>query len=145
MLSKHYTREQIDAFLDQDDSYEEGIPSVKIYIDDFNMIEKVPLTNTISHISNEKTRLLIHESRCQRMFEDIDSRAATIKMKVNPLKTQLLCIGPDPRQTLEPYIRPNGIQITGQQELKVLGFHFSSRPDISLHITKTLQKFRMRA
>ena len=144
MLSERFTREQLDAFFEEDEDYEDKIPSVKIYIDDFNIIEKVPLTNTISHISNEKTRLLIHASRCQRMFEDIDGRATNIKMKVNPLKTQLLCIGPDTRQTLEPYIRPNGIQITGQQELKVLGFHFSSRPDISLHITKTLQKFRMR-
>ena len=57
---------------------------------------------------------------------------------------QLLCLRPDTNQTLlEPHIRPNNVQISGRQELKALGFHFSSRPDVSLH-SKTLQKFRSR-
>ena len=31
-----------------------------------------------------------------------------------------------------------------QQELKQLGFHFSNRPNVSLHLTKISAKFRSR-
>ena len=65
-------------------------------------------------------------------------------MKVNADKTQLICISSNPHSDIRSYIRHDGKEMQSVNELKILGFWFSNKPTVELHIRKLEEKFRSR-
>ena len=119
---------------------------IKIYVDDLNSIEKVTQENAVSHITGRKRMLKVHAERTELLFEEIFHKAEEIKMKVNQQKTQLLCISAAIHDEVVSYIRPmvNGNQIESMStdRLKIVGFNFSSSPDVSFHVAELCVKFK---
>ena len=82
----------------------------------------------------------------QNAFRSISSNAEAIGMKVNASKTNVLCISDALSYTPATYIvGPDGEVIEGKSCLKVLGFHFSSKPTVQLHVDNIVRKMRQRS
>ena len=66
-------------------------------------------------------------------------------MTVNDKKAQLLCISGNYDSDINTYIRTDSdTEIVGGEGLKLLGFWFGRRPNVSLHVEKLEKKFRSR-
>ena len=119
---------------------------MKIYVDDLNVVEKISKENAVSIISQNKRLLKVHAPQTQTAFENIAVKTEEIKMKVNQSKTQMLCISASLHEDTTAYIRPrvmNAIKETASEEsLKIVGFHFNSRPTVNYHVNKMCVKFR---
>ena len=67
-------------------------------------------------------------------------------MKINAEKTNMLCISDslnyEPRSFF--YDSVNGLKIESQKTMKVLGFHFSSSPNMAARVASIKKKFRSR-
>ena len=63
-------------------------------------------------------------------------------MKVNHLKTQLLCISANQVSEVSSYIKSAGVKIASGNELKILGFQFGNRPTVRAHVDYMLKKAR---
>ena len=82
----------------------------------------------------------------QNAFRSISSNAVSIGMKVNASKTNVLCISDALNYTPLTYIvDAEGERIDGKDSLKVLGFHFSTKPTVHLHVQETIRKIRQRS
>lgn len=67
-------------------------------------------------------------------------------MKVNSSKTNILCILDALSYTPLTYIvDSHGERIDSKDCLKVLGFNFSDRPTVQLHVDVTVKKMRQRS
>ena len=67
-------------------------------------------------------------------------------MKVNALKTQMLCISDALGSTSEAFIRDSGgNEIRSGGGIKMLGFHLGPRPTVSVHVESLRRRFRQRA
>ena len=139
-LSERLTADEIAANLSLDDV--DQAPTVKSYIDDFNIIEPLDTGRSTAHVTARKTMTKIHAQRCEEAFEDITEKATEINMIVNAKKTQMLCINPNPSCKMTSYIRPNNGEIVSCDNLKILAFVFYSRPGCHAQIDNLLQKFR---
>ena len=62
------------------------------YIDDTNGLEKLNTNEGEHHITSGKQKIKIHAKMSEKFFESVRSKAHDIGMKLNALKTQLLCI-----------------------------------------------------
>ena len=60
------------------------------------------------------------------LLDTVQKGAAVVGMKVNPLKTQLLCISASADNSSETFIQPSSgeLKIRSTSELKILGFRF---------------------
>ena len=112
------------------------------YVDDNLTIEKICLDCLVI---DEDGRKFAHSCRTQNLFRQI-ARVATIKgMKVNSLKTLLLCISDSRTYEAGAYIiDEEGNTIESGKEMKVLGLHFCAKPDVSAQVDSICRKFRSR-
>ena len=119
---------------------------IRVYIDDVNSIEKISHENATSHITTNKRTLKVHSPRTEHFFERTHEKSTEIGMKVNQKKTQLLCLSAAINDTIASYIRPTidgkCTETVSSDTLKILGFHFDSRPTVLYHIRTVCQKFR---
>ena len=113
------------------------------YVDDNIICEKLNLgTTPVDASSGTKTKQAISS---QNAFRSISFNAESIGMKVNAAKTNILCVSDALNYTPLTYIvDTNGERIDGKDSLKVLGFHFSNRPTVGLHVDETVKKMRQR-
>ena len=66
-------------------------------------------------------------------------------MKVNPLKTQSLCIAASSSNHCSSHIfGPGGERIESGNRLKLLGFYFDNKPTPQAHVDHMVSKFRGR-
>lgn len=120
-------------------------PTVKAYIDDFNIIEELnPNSGTTRHITAAKTKRKIRAPKSQKIFGDITTRSKDIGMVVNEKKTQLLCISSNPNYESTSFIRSDSAEITAEKQLKILGFVFGQRPSCRDQVEYLRSKFRDR-
>ena len=81
----------------------------------------------------------------QNAFRPIVKNAERKSMKVNTKKTGLLCISDSLNYKTHAYIQDkDGEVIENGDKLKVLGWHFSSRPTVAVHIETVKRRFRER-
>ena len=114
-------------------------------MDDFLSCEKSWIGNAYRIFGQTKQHSVIHAQKCEDVFKTVKSNAEAVGMRVNEKKTKLLCISPATGTEVSSYIRLNdGTKITSQPELKQLGFTFSARPTVDLHLDRTAKKFRAR-
>ena len=110
-----------------------------VYIDDFNAVEAINLKGALSHITTNKCQLRIRAKGSENLFTKINSLAEEIGMQVNANKTQMLCIHSCVHNRVVSHILSNGHKIQSTNEMKILGFHFDTRPNANGHVEKLIE------
>ena len=126
------------------DRWKDTLAEVKGYIDDFTVIEKSRKTNAISHFTQNKTVRHVHAQKCKEVFEDVGNISREIGMVINPVKTQLLSISPGTECVTKSYFDAGDTRINSGTSVKILGFWFSEKPTVQLHVGKLLSRARIR-
>ena len=111
------------------------------YIDDINVGETLELNEAAQHITTERTCKEIRAVGCENMYETIKNNGFKVGLRLNPLKTQLLCFSGSKNSTVTCQAVVDGKMLTSGEELKILGFMFGNRPTVHRHIEYTHQKF----
>ena len=113
------------------------------YIDDFNCCEKLDKFAAPFTLSEQKKVISVTAERTSSLYGELKRRASGIGMKINNKKTQLLCITAAKDSKVEAILRPecSSEKITSGNSLKIVGFWFGDRPDVSVHVEKMISKF----
>ena len=82
---------------------------------------------------------------CQAGFKRISDNSAAIGMKVNPTKTQLLCVSGASYCETNCHFFADGVKISSQPSMTLLGFCFGNRPTVEDHIHLIQKKFNSRS
>ena len=115
------------------------------YVDDFIAAEKLRASVGRRILSTNKQVVHLHAPKCQHFFNTVKRNASMIGMSVNQQKTQLLGINSSKTSKIQVYIRAeDNTEITGQEELKLLGFYFGTNPGLDCHLSHLTKKFRRR-
>lgn len=133
---------EIDNILGVPPNWVEKEIQVKCYIDDFNNVEKIRIMNSVSHLTTNHTKTLVHAPKSQKLLSDVRSEADRKKMRVNGSKTQMLCIT-DVKE-VRSYIVVDGSRLVSGDQLKILGFTFGKKPNVTEHVNAMLIKLRRR-
>ena len=84
-------------------------------------------------------------AKSQNVFRAVIRRAQSMGMKVNADKTNLLVVSDalsyDPVAEIED---EEGNTVRSSKTMKILGFHMSSRPNVSAHVEALRKRFRQR-
>ena len=115
-------------------------PDIFTYIDDANAVEKVRISGSVVNISQNKQIARVHAEKSQEIFNTVTLRANNICMRVNEKKTQLLCISSNLTSTVTSYIRHGNEKIESTDSLKIIGFMFSNKPNVGLHVDYMIKK-----
>ena len=137
------SQEDLDRCQGVPDNWKEKPPILAGYIDDVTVIEKVRESDAPTHITRGKTKKKIHAPESETILGEVGTKADEVGMVINPTKTQMLCISSSGNDA-NTYIRHGGEVIRSQEEMKILGFWFDRRPDVSCHVRKMLSKARIR-
>ena len=106
---------------------------VRKYVDDGVTIEKINMET--ARVNNLGTRKIKHAIPSQNVFRHTVKKATRRGMRVNAQKTALLCISDSLSKTSSAYIEDaDGNRLGSGDTLKMLGYHFDSRPTVSAHI-----------
>ena len=112
------------------------------YVDDNLILEKLCLDGLVI---DEEGKKVAHAVRTQNLFRQIVRIAELKGMKVNSLKTMLLCISDSRTYEAGAYfLDSQGNRLDSGKTMKILGLHFSSRPDVSAQVDSICRKFRSR-
>lgn len=114
------------------------------YIDDTTVFEAVSLATSIKHFTTKRTIETIIPLGLQSGLVDLAKRAEAIGMKVNVLKTQLLCISPNNGCDTVAMITPGDTEevVRSSEEMKLVGFTFGTTPGVSAHVQTIGAMFR---
>ena len=115
------------------------------YVDDVNVGEAVPTGGAVIHLSEQRQLRTIKANGCQDSFEVINRNATSLGMKVNPKKTQLLCVSGSNFCQTDCYIEADGDRIDSQESMMLLGFCFGNRPNMDEHVALIHRKFYARS
>ena len=115
------------------------------YADDNLSVEKINFGNVQAATINNKlveSKLAIPS---QNAFRSITTNAKKKGMLVNADKANMVCISDSLSYTPTTYFYDsNDNKIECGHEMKVLGFWFSSKPTVSLHVDKIVKQLRCR-
>ena len=116
------------------------------YIDDNLIIEKINYGNVpIQSVGGKQTKTK-EASGCGNAFNSIGVRATAKDMKVNPSKTNLLCVSDSLNYLPQTFFTTSdGTRVENGEEMKLLGFMFSSRPTVALHVAMVCRKIRQKS
>ena len=84
--NRTWTQNQIDQVLGIPAGWEDRDPSIFVYIDDANAVEKCRIPGSITTISQDKQKVRIHAEKSEELFKTVSLRASEIKMRVNQKK-----------------------------------------------------------
>ena len=123
-------------------AWESTLLAVLKYVDDNIIHEKLFMDGLVIDENGEKRALA---ARSQNLFRRITRVAELLGMKVNSDKTQLLCISDARTYKASAYIKDSANNVVSSVEsMKILGVHFSSKPDMSAQVEAICRKFRSR-
>ena len=117
----------------EDDSW------VDKFVDDVTGGQTLRMDKAMVHLSAQKEKRLILAGKNQELYNTIVENSDRIGMKVNGLKTQLLCINPLHSCEAASYINIDNKRVKSGDSLKILGFVFGPNPGIHEHL-KHIQK-----
>ena len=82
----------------------------------------------------------------ENAFTSTAARAEHKGMKVNTLKTNILCVNDALAYTPLAYIKPGDKELCSKpaDKLKILGFVMGDRPSVRPHVESIIKKFRQR-
>ena len=116
--------------------------SVLKYVDDNIIHEKLFMDGLVIDENGEKKG---RATRSQNLFRQITRIAELLGMKVNTDKTMVLCVSDSRTYKASAYIDDaDGTRVDSVDKLKILGVHFSNRPDMSAQVEAICRKFRAR-
>lgn len=117
--------------------------SVRKYIDDFSSIEKVPKFKMSYHLSTGRPKLSGCAYQSQKLFVGMATASKDKGMRINPAKTQMLCIGASGSE-VETFIKTGAsvISSASTDTLKILGFVFGPRPTVEYQVNYLMKKFK---
>ena len=138
------TQREIDEVFGVPNNWRPSRPAIKGYVDDITVMEKMRLTDAITHYTQGEAVKHVHGEEQQTIFSNIEEISRRQHMKINPTKTQLLCISSARDHHPVSYITHEGKNINSVENIKILGFWFSSSPGVGLHVKKMLEKARIR-
>ena len=98
------------------------------YVDDMTTIESIPRSKEAYYDENENKSF--HAEKTENMIKHLQSVCDQKNLKINTDKTQLLAISAN-REKTSVWIQAEGEEIQSRDSLKLLGFHFGSKPDVS--------------
>ena len=114
------------------------------YIDDNILHEKINFENHDGRPCRARLRFKL-AARTQNLFRLIVAEAEAIGMAVNSLKTKLLCISDAISYTPKAHFTDSqGNYLESGENMKVLGFHFSNKPNMNLQMEMIRRKFMAR-
>ena len=114
-----------------------------MYVDDTTLVDRVETSAASLHITTATTKAHLDGLAVEEDFRELNLRAGEIKMKINESKTQLLVIGPPTgHQYSGSLIGPAGSEITGVENLKLVGFTFGCKPGAAAHVRSIEERFR---
>ena len=123
-------------------AWEGVLLSVLKYVDDNILHEKLCMDGLVIDQNGEKRA---RATRSQNLFRQITRIAELLGMKVNSDKTQMLCISESRTYKASAFIETaQGEIVSSTDSLKILGMHFSSRPDMNAQVDSICKKFRAR-
>lgn len=114
------------------------------YVDDLNVCETLKDEDSVSTFSTRKTEKVIHAHGCESAYMTIEKNGEEVGLKINPDKTNLICFSDAIHSKYSCYININGKKVRSSSTMKMLGFMFSDKPNVSAHVEFTISKF-MRA
>ena len=123
------------------------VKAVKIfkYVDDNISVDKVNFGQvdvTVVGGNNVKFKLAIN---LQNAFRSISVKAEEMGMVINSDKTQLLTISDALHYRPKAFILDsNNTRIDSVEQMNVLGFHLSDRPNVNAHVNHILKRMRLR-
>ena len=115
------------------------------YIDDTNGIERLNLKTGTTISSTGRQMINLHAQNSEIFYNEIRERSGAIGMKINPQKTQLLCISNAGHTTTSSYIRVNNDKVVSSPCLKICGYNFGSKPTVTAQFEVMERKFNERA
>ena len=112
------------------------------YVDDNVINEKLNFDTVPTGGDSTREK---HALRSQNLYRRVVFQAESCGMKVHPDKTTMLCISETKSYLPSAYIEDSsGAKIKSGDSMKVLGFHFSSDPDMSAQVASIRKKIRAR-
>ena len=115
------------------------------YVDDNLQEECVSFENAVQVTVGGDNLRIKHAIQTQNVFRHVVRRAEERGMKVNTAKTGMLCVSDSLNYKTQAYIEDaSGGRGESGEKLKVLGWHFSSRPTVEAHIQALKKRFRER-
>ena len=115
------------------------------YVDDMNVGEEIKIETGVRLLTTSKEKRLVHAPLCEEGFYTVKENANNIGMKVNDSKTQLLCLSAHYHLDINSYIRIDGEETVGGDELKILGFVFDKKIGMEAHVRHITRKFGMKS
>ena len=106
------------------------------YVDDLTTTEKIG-PGTLRRVDEEEdgtTVLSYHAIELQMNLESLMETCQTDGLKVNENKTQLLAISAEKEKKTRVFIKSGESTITSGDNMKLLGFVFSDRPNVNAQI-----------
>ena len=119
--------------------------SVKAVIHTIRSVSLAGVSKPDALVIDENGKKVGHAARTQNLFRQIIRIAELKGMKVNALKTLLLCISDSRTYEAGAFIIDgDGTVIESGKAMKILGLYFSSKPDMSAQVKAICRKFRSR-
>ena len=114
-----------------------------MYIDDLSIGEVHDMNTSVSLFSQRKEERRRHARICEDKFKIITENANSIGMKINEKKTQLICFSDSNFSNTKSFINiDDEDRIYSEDNMKVLGFIFSSKPGVGAHVDYMSKKFK---
>ena len=127
-------------------TWDSGKPLVVKYVDDVLGAEKLYNDAGKLHTTAEKQTSSIYAKRSEELINAITTSAAELGLRVNAKKTQMVCISGQISTENTTFIREadTGQKVLSSENMKILGFNFSNKPTVDLHIESTIKKVKKR-
>ena len=114
------------------------------YVDDVTVGGRNMIGHSVRHLTTSKEKRLIHAGDLQTTVENIATKSDLAGMKINPDKTQLICISPAINYEVSSYIKLGGTTIKSGDCLKILGFTMDSKCTAGAQVAVMKKKFAKR-
>ena len=112
------------------------------YVDDNIIFEKFCYDGLVIDENGDK---VARPLRTEGLFLQIARIAHCMGMKVNSAKTLIMCISDARTYRAGAYIKDeSGNRVDSVDNMKILGVHFSSKPDMTAQVDAICKKFRSR-
>ena len=115
------------------------------YVDDNLQEERISMENAPRLLTTHSEERMKHTIGTQNVFRHVIRAAEKKGMKLNAKKTNMLCISDSLNFKARCYIEDrDGVRIESTEKMKMLGWHFSSRPTVAAYIDVLKRRFRER-
>ena len=111
------------------------------YVDDNILNEKLNFQTAVDLGRNRKLK---HAVRTQNAFRRIVKEAISRGMKVNAAKTNLMVVSDGTYEALASIVDEDGNVLKSSKEMKILGFHFSNKPNMNAQVAAIRKKMTAR-